>query len=107
MYEVVDDDYPNLEAFLCYRCGFQTNIVLMNEKGLYHEYQKLYLHATEILKPKKLPKIRKNQTTTEFQQRDKTPDDSTEPNVLSRHSFCHQVFNRTTDNPSSLIHSKN
>lgn len=41
LYEVVNDEYPKLDSYLCYAGGFQTNTVLMNEKGLYHEYQKL------------------------------------------------------------------
>lgn len=77
MYEVIDDDYPNLESYLCYECGFQTNTVLMNEKGLYHEYQKLFVHAKVMLKPKKIPRPTRNQHDFKHE------DDSTEPNFMT------------------------
>ncbi|HEX7257600.1 MAG TPA: hypothetical protein VF242_06030 [Nitrososphaeraceae archaeon] len=71
MYEVVNEDYPKLETYLCYECGFHADTILMEQKSLYEAYQRLYFRFNDILKPKYLPP--RNQHPF------KTPDDSTEP----------------------------
>jgi hypothetical protein len=47
MYNVIDEDYPRLESYLCYECGFHTNTVMIQQKGLYQAYQKLFIHTKE------------------------------------------------------------
>jgi len=56
MYRIVDDDYQRLETYLCYECGFYADTILMSNKSLYQEYQKVFSYSGDILKLKKLPK---------------------------------------------------
>jgi hypothetical protein len=92
MYEVINDDYPTLEAYLCYECGFQTNTTLMNEKGLHQVYQNLFMHAKDILKPKRMPRPR--HSPTESQQRKETTDDSTEPLLLYPNVSFYTIYKK-------------
>jgi hypothetical protein len=47
MYLVRDNDYPKLDIYLCYDCGFYYVIILKNQKGLYREYEKCFIHFKE------------------------------------------------------------
>ena len=79
MYKVIDNDYPKLDVFLCYDCGFHYDIILKNQRGLYQEYEKLFIHCKE----KGINNmLLKNFSPTENQQRNKTPDDPTEPKFI-------------------------
>jgi hypothetical protein len=60
MYEVANEEYPRLEAYLCYRCGFHADTTLMENKNLYQAYQRLFMHSNGILVPKKLPPTKLN-----------------------------------------------
>ena len=71
MYDVINEEYPHLEIYMCYECGFNADTVLMEQKTLYLEYQELFAHFKEVLKPRNLPPTRN-------QQPEKTPSDSTE-----------------------------
>ncbi len=81
MYQVINEDYPRLEAYLCYECGFHADTILMKQKKLYQAYQQLFLHSKRILVPKKVPAPKNKELPTESQQRNKTTDDSTEPKI--------------------------
>jgi hypothetical protein len=47
MYEVLDNDYPSLKTFLCYECGFNYDLTLVEQKSLFQQYQKLFIHTKE------------------------------------------------------------
>jgi hypothetical protein len=85
MYIVLDNDYPGLDTFLCYKCGFNYDLILAEQKSLFQQYQKLFIHTKEkgidISLKNYSPTENKQYfpSTTEFQQRNKTPNDSTEP----------------------------
>jgi hypothetical protein len=79
IYLVRDNDYPKLDIYLCYDCGFYYDIILKNQKGLYQEYEKCFIHFKEkgiIMKLKNYAPIT---SPTENQQRNKTTDEGTEP----------------------------
>jgi hypothetical protein len=78
MHKVINHNSPKLDTNLCYECGFYTNTILREQKKLFQEYQKLFIRCKE----KGIDLSLKNFTPTEFQQRNKTPDDETEPNLL-------------------------
>jgi hypothetical protein len=75
MYEVLNEDYPNLETYLCYECGFHADTILMQQKALYQQYQWLFSHSNGALIPKKI-------LPTRNQQHFKHGEDSTEPMIL-------------------------
>jgi hypothetical protein len=54
MYEVVNEDYPRLETYLCYECGFHTDSILMEQKRLYQQYQQLFMYSKGLLLSKNL-----------------------------------------------------
>jgi hypothetical protein len=82
MYEIVNEDHPNLETYLCYECGFHADTVLMKESGLYQAYQKLYIHAIDILKPKKLPSRKLSDESRQRDNNETTDDNCTEPSNI-------------------------
>ena len=45
MYEVIDSEYPRLETYLCYECGFHADSILMEQNSLYKLFQRLFLHS--------------------------------------------------------------
>ncbi len=47
MYVVLDNDYPGLHTFLYYKCGFNDDLILAEQKSLFQEYQKLFIHTKE------------------------------------------------------------
>ncbi len=79
MYLVRDNDYPKLDIYLCYDCGFHYDTILKNQTTLYQEYERCFIH----FKQKGIIMRLKNYTPiispTENQQRKKTPDEGTEP----------------------------
>ena len=79
MYKVIDEDYQRLDTYLCYECGFNYDIILASQKGLFQQFQKLFIHAKD--KGINLS-LKKYCSPTENQQRNKTPDDSTEPKFI-------------------------
>jgi hypothetical protein len=82
MYEIVNEDYPNLETYLCYECGFHADTFLMKERGLYQAYQKLYIHAIDVLKPKKLPSRKLSDESRQRDDNETTDDKYTEPKII-------------------------
>lgn len=54
MYQVVDKDYPRLDTYLCYECGFYADSILIEQKGLYQAFQRLFYNSKnlELLKLK-------------------------------------------------------
>lgn len=54
MYKVFDKRFPHLTMFLCYRCGFNPNTVIMEDASFYQIYQQFYANFKGILKPKRL-----------------------------------------------------
>jgi hypothetical protein len=58
MYEVINENYPKLETYQCYECGFHADTILMQQRGLYQSYQSLFMHSKEkgLVKLKLLPK---------------------------------------------------
>jgi hypothetical protein len=83
MYEVVNNNYPSLETFLCYECGFNYNLTLFEQKSLFHQYQKLFIYSKEKgITTSIRHLVPKNNSPTEFQQRNKITDDETEPIIL-------------------------
>lgn len=80
MYQVKNLDYPRLETYLCYECGFHTNTTLMEQRSLYQAYQKLFFN----LKDKKVMKLKNYEISTEKLQQDninRSADKDTEPYV--------------------------
>jgi len=71
MYQVENADYPSLDTYLCYECGFSANTTMMEQKSLYQAYQNLFMHSNGWLVPKKLP-------PTKPEQPEKTTSDRTE-----------------------------
>jgi hypothetical protein len=59
MYPVEDADAPSVATYLCYRCGFHPNTVLMEDEALYLAYQAFYTRFKGVLKPS----ITRNDTT--------------------------------------------
>ena len=55
---VENEDSPNLETYLCYRCGFHPNRTLMGDRALYVAYQAFFSNYKDILQPE----IRRNFT---------------------------------------------
>lgn len=91
MYQVINEQYPNLDTYFCYGCGFHADTILIEQKELYQQYQWLYFHTNGALIPKKLPKLKSKNPPTEFQQRNKTPDDETEPNFINIYRFLVKI----------------
>jgi hypothetical protein len=87
MYEVVNEDYPRLETYLCYNCGFHADTVMMQQRSIYQAYQQLFLHSKGLLVPKRLP-------PTKLQQPKKTPDEDNTTNLLV---VLHQLIKRGQD----------
>lgn len=85
MYEILNEDYPNLETYLCYECGFHADTILMKQKHLYQQYQWLFSHSRGVLIPKKFPPTRNQH---DF----KHEDDSTEPKFLKMNSYNHKTI---------------
>ncbi len=87
MYKVRDDDYPKLDIYLCYNCGFYYDTILKHQKGLYQEYEKCFIHLKEKGIVMKLKNYTPIISPTENQQRNKTPDDETEPRNAIKYLF--------------------
>jgi hypothetical protein len=51
MYPVADADFPELPTFLCQRCGFHPNTVLMEDARLYLAYARFYARFRRFLEP--------------------------------------------------------
>jgi hypothetical protein len=66
MYKVIDPEYPKLDVYLCYICGFHADSILIDQKKMYQIYQQLYARNSDLLKPKKLfePRLRQPKKTT-------------------------------------------
>lgn len=79
IYPILNEQYPNLDTYFCYECGFHADTIFMEQKELYQEYQRLYFHTNGSLIPKKFLILKSKILLTDFQQRNKTPDDETEP----------------------------
>ncbi len=58
MYVVYDSDFLNLDIFQCYECGFHVNAGIVEKKGIYSAWEKLFYVAKGkgLFKPKLLPK---------------------------------------------------
>jgi hypothetical protein len=76
MYGVINEEYPSLDTYLCYGCGFHADCILMEQKDLYQQYQWLFSHSKGILVPKKVPSPTRNQHDYKHE------DDSTEPKLI-------------------------
>lgn len=59
MYQIVNEDYPKLETYFCYECGFHADTILMSQKNLYQNYQQLYMKYQDVLRPKRLPRLKR------------------------------------------------
>jgi len=80
MYEVINNDYPRLETYLCFECGFHADTILIRQKRLYQAFQKLF-HRT---KNKELLKLKNYKLPDELLQRhnyDIPDEDDTEPSI--------------------------
>gem|GEM_PF-6144880 len=75
MYEVINESYPALETYLCYRCGFHADTILMEQHELYAAYQELFIHSNGWLVPEKLP-------PTKMQQPKRTPSEGNTTIIL-------------------------
>ena len=55
MYQVINEDYPRLETYLCFECGFHADKILIKQKGLYQAFQRLFHNSKnqELLKLKR------------------------------------------------------
>ena len=74
MYGVINDDYPSLDVYLCYECGFHYDTILKEQKSLYQLYEQLFIHCKE----KGMDMSLKN-LTPKTKHPFSTPDDETEP----------------------------
>ncbi len=60
MYSVLDQDFPSLDVYLCYECGFSADKILMSNKAIFLTYQQMFAHTRGILATKKLMPLRSN-----------------------------------------------
>lgn len=77
MYNVIDEYYPSLETYLCYDCGFHTNTIIIEQKGLYQAYQKLFIHTKK--KFGNLLNLKHFHLPPNFKHPNGTPREETEP----------------------------
>lgn len=78
MYQVVDKNYPRLDTYLCYECGFHADTILIEQRGLYQAFQRLFHNSQN----QELLKLKNYQLSDEKLQGDnkhKTNDKVTEP----------------------------
>lgn len=54
MRHVKDINYPTLETFLCYSCGYSIDDCLIENVELLEAYERLYHRFQNVLKPKDL-----------------------------------------------------
>jgi hypothetical protein len=87
MYEVINNDYPKLDTFLCYECGFYYNTILKEQKGLYNQYEQLFIHCKE----KGIHMSLKNFSPPKNKHPFSTPDDETEPIIIVNISIVKYV----------------
>jgi hypothetical protein len=59
MYRVINEEYPKLDTYLCYECGFHADTVLMKQKKLFQNYQWLFSHFKNVLVPKKIMPLKR------------------------------------------------
>jgi hypothetical protein len=81
MYYVINEDYPRLETYLCYECGFHADSILMGQTSVYQTYQELFIHTKE--KFGNILDLKRFHLPTENQQRKSNTDKPTEPNFLN------------------------
>lgn len=45
MYQVINHEYPRLETYLCFKCGFYADVYLIQQNGLYEAFQRLFYYS--------------------------------------------------------------
>ena len=72
MISVINQDYPRLDTYLCFECGFHADTILMGQRSLYQGYQRLFPKFTEIMKLKNFS-IRPSDETLQQDKKGRNP----------------------------------
>jgi hypothetical protein len=78
MFQVINNDYPNLDTYLCYECGFHYDLILAKQKSLFQSYQQLFMYC----KDKGIDMSMKNFSPPKNKHPFSTPEGETEPLIV-------------------------